>query len=249
MSSERSNDYLEAGGGRPQDEPVSDATAAVRFRIHGTLRFLSHAETMRLWQRACVRAALCLKYTRGFNPHPKMSLPLPRTVGVASDDELLVLRLFCERGLPGRADAAGRQMWETRTRETLNRTVPHGVDVVSVELMRSGVSFRCGAAVYEFPVRTGAPEVVDRVKQAIQKVLTSERLMVERRSPKNPGARHIDVRPFLQAVDWQGDGLKVTCNVTASGTVRVQEMMEVLELETGTLAGPIRRTAVQWHIA
>ena len=64
---------------------------AIRFKVEGTLRFLSHAETVRLLERACVRAGLRLRYSEGFNPHPKLSLPLPRPVGVESDEELLCL--------------------------------------------------------------------------------------------------------------------------------------------------------------
>ena len=63
----------------------------VKFRIWGNLRFLSHAETMSVFQRACVRAGIPVRHSEGFNPRPRMSLPLPRSVGVESDDELLVL--------------------------------------------------------------------------------------------------------------------------------------------------------------
>lgn len=79
---------------------VTDATAVVRFAVRGWLRFLSHAETVRVFERGCARARVPVKYTQGFNPHAKLSLPLPRPVGVASDDELLILRLFDAQGFP-----------------------------------------------------------------------------------------------------------------------------------------------------
>ena len=71
---------------------VQNMSVIVKFGIKGNLRFLSHAETIRLFERACVRAGIKLVYSQGFNPHPKLSLPLPRTVGVESDDDLLYLR-------------------------------------------------------------------------------------------------------------------------------------------------------------
>ncbi len=88
---------------------MDDSTAAIRFRIGGALRFLSHAETARLWQRACTRAALPVRYSQGFNPHPRMSLPLPRPVGVAADEELLVVKLCDERQGTPVADRAERE--------------------------------------------------------------------------------------------------------------------------------------------
>jgi hypothetical protein len=95
----------------PAGEPTRAAsTLAVRFRIGGALRFLSHAETSRVFQRACARAGIPVKYSAGFNPHPKLSLPLPRSVGVESDDELLVVRLSDEpRDVDGAYEAQVRQ--------------------------------------------------------------------------------------------------------------------------------------------
>ena len=65
-------------------------TLVVKFRISGSLSYLSHRETMTMFDRALVRAQVKLKYSEGFNPRPKLSLPLPRSVGIASDAELLV---------------------------------------------------------------------------------------------------------------------------------------------------------------
>lgn len=249
MKIETLNDHSPCSPEGPGPWPATNATAAVCFRVGGRLRFLSHAETMRLWQRACVRAGLCVKYTRGFNPHPRMSLPLPRAVGVASDDELLVLRLLDDRGIPNGPEGCSCEAYEARMKESLSRAVPEGIDVVSVRLMKSGVSFRCGSAVYEFPVRRdGAPDVVDKLNRKVESVLTSERLMVERRSPKNRNVRHIDVRRFLKSIEREGHCLTVECDVTAFGSVRVDEMMQVLGIEADDLAGPIRRTRVHWSL-
>ncbi len=48
---------------------------------------------MRLMERATARAKLPIKYSQGFNPHPRLSLALPKPVAVASQCELLVLEL------------------------------------------------------------------------------------------------------------------------------------------------------------
>ena len=65
----------------------------IKFKIGGNLRFLSHAQTLMVFRRACIRAGIKIQYSQGFNPRPRLSLPLPRPVGVASDDELLCLRV------------------------------------------------------------------------------------------------------------------------------------------------------------
>jgi len=61
----------------------------VRFSRGRELKFVSHLDLMRLWQRALNRADVPLAYTQGFNPHPKLSLAVPLAVGVTGEAELM----------------------------------------------------------------------------------------------------------------------------------------------------------------
>ena len=71
-------------------ERTGRCRCALEYTIGGDLRFISHRDTLRLFQRAVARAALPVRFTEGFNPHPRMMIPLPRPVGVASQAETLV---------------------------------------------------------------------------------------------------------------------------------------------------------------
>ena len=77
------------------DRPVPDTsvreTWAFAFSVTGDLRFISHRDTIRVFQRALARASLPVRYSEGFNPHPRLSLPLPRPVGVASEAEIIIV--------------------------------------------------------------------------------------------------------------------------------------------------------------
>ena len=66
---------------------------AIRYAIKGDLRFLSHQDTLRLFQRAFNRAGIPIRFSEGFNPRPRISIAMPRPVGVESCDELLVIEL------------------------------------------------------------------------------------------------------------------------------------------------------------
>ena len=115
------------------------STAAIRFRIAGAMRFLSHAETSRVLQRACVRAGIAVRYSQGFNPHPRLSLPLPRPVGVESEDELLVVKLCDDREA---APFESRAEREAVMKQALAEQLPEGMDVLAVDLVGSSVSFQ-----------------------------------------------------------------------------------------------------------
>ena len=57
------------------------------FTKKGDLKYISHLDLMRLFSRALRRADLPLKFSEGFNPHPKLSLRRALKLGVESDYE------------------------------------------------------------------------------------------------------------------------------------------------------------------
>lgn len=70
---------------------MSDSVQRLRivFGAEGPLRYVSHLDLMRVWERVCKRAGLPLSQSRGFSPRPKIALAAPLAVGVTSECELL----------------------------------------------------------------------------------------------------------------------------------------------------------------
>ncbi|MBN1362599.1 MAG: DUF2344 domain-containing protein [Sedimentisphaerales bacterium] len=226
---------------------MTDATAAVRFAIGGMLRFLSHAETLRVFQRACARAAVPVKFSEGFNPHPKLSLPLPRPVGVESADELLVVRLFDESGVPADGtETLARTRWQDRMKQALTAALPEPIKLRSVALHKTKASFSAESVDYEFMVRMDA-DTTTALQERAASLEAAERIEVERVSPCRPG-RRIDVRGFLKSLRLEVDRVVVTCAISTGGSIRVDEIMRLLELTVTDLACPVRRTNVVWTI-
>ena len=222
----------------------SRLTAAIWFRITGAVRYLSHAEMSRLWQRACARAGVPVRYSEGFNPHPRLSLPLPRPVGVEADDELLLVKLD-NSGLS--VDAA---VSETTLREALAAQLPAGIEVHAVRLLAAGASFHPQSAEYVFPVRPEARTgLVQGLRDTIAQVMGSERCLVERASAEGGAARTVDVRPFLCSIRLEDDTLIVHHRTGTDGSVRVNEIAQIFGLQAQDLAGPVRRTRVHWETA
>ena len=60
---------------------------SVEFFKKGDMRFISHLDLVRLFQRAVRRAGLPVKMTQGFNPHPKISIKRALKLGVESGSE------------------------------------------------------------------------------------------------------------------------------------------------------------------
>ena len=65
----------------------------IRFAAEGPLKYVSHLDLMRVWERVCKRAGLPLATSHGFSPRPKIALAAPLAVGATSEAELLDLLL------------------------------------------------------------------------------------------------------------------------------------------------------------
>ena len=61
----------------------------LKFGRGDKLKFLSHLDLMRLWERSLRRAGMPPSYSEGFSPHPKISLAAPLPVGVTSQAEIM----------------------------------------------------------------------------------------------------------------------------------------------------------------
>jgi radical SAM-linked protein len=224
---------------------MDNSTAAIRFRIAGATRFLSHAETSRVFQRACARARIPVRHSEGFNPHPRLSLPLPRPVGVESEDELLVVKLCDDReGAP----VESRAERETGMKQALAEQLPDGIEVLAVDLVAARVSFHPQSAEYVLPIRVNEDaNLVGRLRDEIAVVMERERCVVERASAEGRAARSVDVRPFLRSIRLEGGDLIVQHLTGATGSIRVDEILQLFGLRTPDLAGPVRRTNVTWE--
>ena len=73
--------------------PEGQRRLRLRFTKTGKVRFTSHRDVARLWERALRRSRLPLAYSQGFVPHPLVSFGLALPTGCESHGEYLDLRL------------------------------------------------------------------------------------------------------------------------------------------------------------
>jgi radical SAM-linked protein len=73
--------------------PEGQRRLRLRFTKTGKVRFTSHRDVARMWERALRRSRLPLAYSQGFVPHPLVSFGLALPTGCESRGEYLDLRL------------------------------------------------------------------------------------------------------------------------------------------------------------
>lgn len=169
-----------------------------------------------------------------------MSLPLPRSVGVESDDELVAFVVAGEGDL-GALEEIARQI-----QAKLAEQLPEGCEVVSASAVRGGKTPLPVSAAYSLPV---LPEYSgEELKKKIIELLAAENVIVGRRvGKKSSGSRNVDVRGFVKSVELSDGCLSVDCEISPTGSIRMEEILDVLGLSFEKLGGPIRRKAVEWR--
>ena len=167
-------------------------------------------------------------------------MPLPRSVGVESDDELLCLRVAVD------PDELRATSYNSRINDELSAQLPEGCELISVSVAQAGRSFQPSSATYVLAVKS--EYLNDELKATIARLLASENLNVRRRTGiKQLKVKNLDVRIFLKSINMDDRGIIIQCNISSAGSIRIEEILRLLELDEDKLALPIRRTNVQWQ--
>ncbi len=157
----------------------------VRYAKRGRLRFTSHRDFSRAFERAVFRAQVPMAYSSGFNPHPRISYAGAAPTGSASEAEYL------EIALAAVVDPAV-------VHAQLEEALPDGLDVVEVvdaALLPPG-SLADLLTASRWVIDTAATP--DAARAAVEAFLTEESVVVERMTKK--GMREFDCRAAVAAL-------------------------------------------------
>jgi radical SAM-linked protein len=193
----------------------------VRYAKRGKMRFASHRDVARAFERGVRRAGLPIAHSAGFTPHPKISYAGGAPTGVASEAEYLSLTLT------SRSEAEA-------VRERLNAALPDGIDVIDVTEDAGGLpASRLTASEWQVILPGLTP---DSVAPAVQRFLALEHVPVERLT--NKGMRSMDARSAVVtlsvAADPPGTTLRMILRHT-SPAVRPDDVLTALREVSGVI--------------
>ncbi len=168
--------------GPPPPPPVQKLR--LRYTKRGRLRFTSHRDIARAFERALRRAAVPMAYSAGFSPHPKISWVGAAPTGVASEAE------YVEISVAERVDLE-------RLRAALDESLPAGIDITEVVEAPVGSSLPDRIEASHWGIRLRGVEL-DAALQAVSAFLTAESVVVERLM--KDGKRQLDARAAVVAM-------------------------------------------------
>jgi radical SAM-linked protein len=184
----------------------------VRFSKTGRLRFLSHHDILRLFERALRRTGLPLRMTEGYNPHPIIAFPTALGLGIESLDEIMEFELA--------SWVAPRSI-----QQQIASQLPEGLGIASVEAFARQARSFVDYVEYEAAIPGQGAGLADRIRAFLEQ----KEVRVERKSDK--GSRTIEIRQYVMALDQEGDKVFLRIRVTDGGTAKPEEVLRAVGVE------------------
>lgn len=208
---------------QPEQQAPPVQRLRIRYAKRGRLRFTSHRDFSRAFERALVRMRLPMAYSSGFNPHPRISYAGAAPTGAASEAE------YVEIGLAAVVDPAD-------VKDALAEALPDGLDVLEV-VESPGGSLADRLEASSWLVDLAAP--YEATQAAVAAFLAAPEVRVERMTKK--GLREFDSRAAVVSLAAEpaerGSRLRL---VLRHGTpaVRPDDVITGLTSVGGLLVGP-----------
>ena len=214
--------------------PASPAPTylVIEYAIRDDLRFLSHHDEMRMLARALTRARWPLAYSRGFNPQPRMAIPLPRPVGVASRCQCAIIAVD--------APPAGAALFDA-----LATQLPSNCSLLRVITDLGGRKLHARGVEFNVRLAPGAGRVAE---QRICDLLAADEVHVDRRFGPSRPARRVNIRPYIESLELRQSHLQMRLTIDGQRTTRPEEILAALQLPAEDHAPLIERTRVEWDV-
>ncbi len=182
----------------------------IRFCRGQEVKFISHLDIMRLWQRALHRAGISLTYSEGFSPHPRISLAAPLPVGVTSQAELM--DVLCDRRV-------SPHFFTT----AVSQQLPPGIEILQVyQIALNMPSLQSQVSYAEYKVEVKTENDQKDIESALTSLLSVKYLPWQHQ--RDTGTRSYDLRPLIDdlwLIDWHQSyctiGMRLRCDSSGSG--------------------------------
>ena len=212
-------------------ESVSPQPLRIRYRIRfaktGLLRWISHRDLARLWERLLRRAHLKLSMTEGFHPKPRVAFPSALALGVEGLDEVVEIEL-AEQMTPG--ELLRRLQQDDQPGLTISSVRRLPEQFGKAQLKRS-----------DFVITVIDAADPAAIGESIGKLLSTPSVSIERKKKTIT----IDVGSHIELLEHCGNEIRLALSASDTASLRPADVLDLLGfgdwIEKGAL---ITRTRV-----
>mgnify|MGYP003899452127 FL=1 len=155
-----------------------------KFTRGEELKYISHLDMMRMFERALRRSGLPVYYSQGFNPHPQIVFGLPLSVGVTSEAEYVDID-FSENIEP------------KQFIEILNRQLPEGLKILeaNIRTSKSNIMAAISKASYEVLTTISQNPDISEVNEKLLQFLSRNEILIKKESKGK--VKDVNIRPMI----------------------------------------------------
>ena len=182
----------------------------VRFSRGTEIKFISHLDIVRLWERAMHRADVSLAYTEGFSPHPRISLAAPLPIEVTSETELM--DITCNETVSPHFFM-----------DTISPQLPTGIRIMQIYPVAPEMpSLQSQVRFIEYNVEIETKKKRKTVERSLADMLNAEHFLWQHQ--RNKSMRRYDMRPLIDSLwlnGWENNccslGMRLRSDNNGSG--------------------------------
>ena len=187
--------------------------ALIRFGKQPRLRFISHLDLQRFFQRAVNRTGLPIAYTQSFNPHPVMSFGSALALGWTSEYEVIDIKLSAPMG-------------RKRTEDAVRAALPEDLPVLEVRMVddkHPAPMAQVRQAEYRIELMgESAPAVIDSIDDFMK------RDTVTAVKKTKSGEKEINARPLVIDLKPDPNGFTARLMLTERDSIKPDLLIALL---------------------
>lgn len=191
-----------------------------KFTKLGYLKFISHLDLVDLFQRTLFQNKVDVKFSEGFNPHPRMSIAYPLPLGIESNSE------YMEIYLNSRIDLKDFLI-------KMNERLPAGIKIIEAMYDDDeSISNKVKSVVYAFKLLNtffDKNKNIDIAKE-LDKINSMDIVEIERKRKK--GKRRIFVKEnakeYLKRLELKDDAIYAYIKMSENGSLKPALIFDIL---------------------
>ncbi|WP_304016088.1 TIGR03936 family radical SAM-associated protein [Fenollaria timonensis] len=191
-----------------------------KFTKLGYLKFISHLDLVDLFQRTLFQNKVDVKFSEGFNPHPRMSIAYPLPLGIESNSE------YMEIYLNSKIDLKDFLI-------KMNERLPQGIKIVEAKYDDDeSISNKVKSVVYAFKLLNtfyDKNKDIDIAKE-LDKVNAMDIVEIERKRKK--GKRRIFVKEnakdYLNRLELKDNAIYAYIKMSEQGSLKPALVFDIL---------------------
>lgn len=191
------------------------------------LKYIGHLDLLRLFQRTINKAEIDIKYSQGFNPHPKISIASPLSLGIESMEEYMDIELNTEIPVEEFIDR-------------MNQVLPKGIEILRGRYIdtKKPVAAMIAWAFYEISFKIEAMTDKEKIKSKIDDYINRDEIIIlkKKRKKRRKIETEVDIKSLigrvsLKSIDEDRVILEALLKTGGDGNLKPIELVKSIKVE------------------